>query len=146
MDTTTTNDLKRTPIVAILLSSLKNFGLCFVSFILLLEIFKDKVSNLGSEEGVFYVVFFVVLILCLGVYIGVLYLFYIADKQKFHELDRKSLIERQMPLVSLFAAIPLLILITTANGAERELFVFVIPFYFSILFGYIFFIFDAKNK
>jgi heme/copper-type cytochrome/quinol oxidase subunit 2 len=81
---------------------------------------------------VFYIVgFFFVLLVCLGIYVGIMLLFYVLDKNKFHELDRKSLIERQMPFVSLFATIPLFILIGSYAEGEIEFFIFVAPFYLS---------------
>jgi heme/copper-type cytochrome/quinol oxidase subunit 2 len=143
---TVTNTLKRTPIAAILLASVKTLGLSFVAFLLLLEIFKDKTPNMGTGTGFYIVGFFFLLLVCLGVYIGILLLFYVLDKKKFHELDRKSLIERQMPFVCLLALIPIIILTGSFAEGEMEFFIFVFPFYLSIIFGYIFFIFDAKKN
>lgn len=139
------NKLKRAPIIAILRTSLLNFIVCTFLFYLFLYVFKDLIADFGSGYVFYVFLFYFMLILSLGIYIGILLLFYVVDKKKFLELDRVALIERQMPLVALLSLLPLFIAFISIQDNQGDLLAMSLSYFFAVIFGYIFFIFDVKK-
>jgi hypothetical protein len=144
MDTDIKN-LKRAPIIAILRTSLLNFIVCAFLFYLFINVFRDLIADFGSGYAFYVFLFYFMLILSLGIYIGILLLFYVVDKKKFLELDRAALIERQMPLVALFSLFPLFIAFISIQDNQGDLLAMSLSYFFATIFGYIFFIFDVKK-